>query len=78
LLLKDLFRHTASDHPDHSLLAKALEKIEASATFINEEQRIAENNAYVQGIQEILTPPMVRNKTSSIVLTLTNFHLERT
>eukprot|EP01117_Protostelium_nocturnum_P019345 TRINITY_DN836_c0_g3_i1.p1 TRINITY_DN836_c0_g3~~TRINITY_DN836_c0_g3_i1.p1 ORF type:complete len:1638 (-),score=764.62 TRINITY_DN836_c0_g3_i1:204-5117(-) len=51
LLLKDLYKNTTEDHPDHDDLAKALESIESVAIYVNEKKREAENMTTVMRIQ---------------------------
>jgi len=52
LLLKDLLKHTAPDHPDYENLKNAQVKIEAVVEYVNERKRLAENLQKILDVQE--------------------------
>lgn len=54
LLLKDLIKHTPSNHPDLEDLNKGLQRINEVAIFINEKKRDKENVSLVTNLQQIL------------------------
>ncbi|XP_077467401.1 rho guanine nucleotide exchange factor 17 isoform X2 [Stigmatopora argus] len=67
LLVKDLLKHTADDHPDHSFLLDAQRDIKRLAEKINKGRRSAEEaerearviqeiEAHIEGVEHILNP----------------------
>ncbi|CAJ1065612.1 rho guanine nucleotide exchange factor 17-like [Xyrichtys novacula] len=67
LLVKDLLKHTAEDHPDHSYLLDAQRDIKRLAEKINKGRRSAEEaerearviqeiEAHIEGVEHILNP----------------------
>jgi len=54
LLLKEMLKHTAEDHPDHALVEKAIQTISQVASHINEHIRERENMVALREIDHEL------------------------
>ncbi len=60
LLLKDLFKHTWTDHLDYENLKQAVAKVQDIAGFLNEKKREAENMAALTELAQTISgnPPV--------------------
>lgn len=54
MLLKDLVKFTAQDHPDYSTLVEAASELQKVTNYMNENKRKTENINKVVQIQESL------------------------
>ena len=58
LLLRDLFKHTPTSHPDYIDLAVACEKMEELASLVNRRKMESDRNRDVMRIQTDIYPPL--------------------
>eukprot|EP00007_Cunea_sp_BSH-02190019_P006443 CAMPEP_0174238538 /NCGR_PEP_ID=MMETSP0417-20130205/11572_1 /TAXON_ID=242541 /ORGANISM="Mayorella sp, Strain BSH-02190019" /LENGTH=725 /DNA_ID=CAMNT_0015317381 /DNA_START=421 /DNA_END=2594 /DNA_ORIENTATION=- len=54
LLLKDLLKNTAEDHPDFDNLQKAMNKIQEVVDYVNERKRLSENLMKIYEVQRLI------------------------
>lgn len=76
LLLKDLLKHTAEDHPDHAYLLDAQRDIKRLAEKINKGRRSAEEaeretrviqeiEAHIEGVEHVRSFSVIKLPSSS-------------
>eukprot|EP01087_Luapelamoeba_hula_P017914 TRINITY_DN569_c1_g1_i1.p1 TRINITY_DN569_c1_g1~~TRINITY_DN569_c1_g1_i1.p1 ORF type:complete len:808 (-),score=160.74 TRINITY_DN569_c1_g1_i1:172-2595(-) len=65
LLLKDLLKHTWSDHPDFDDITLALDLITKTAVHVNEKQKEAENISKCISVQNSLSGKKIENLLDS-------------